>query len=521
MVESELGKGSHFFFTIQLERVKEPPHSPILKLPEEYKKTKLLLLKKDSPCIDLLGEMLFSFGFQVEITSSIEVVKERLTESQRESTQDLPLVLLHEEREGFYSYGSLSKLRDTLAHQVPVITMVRDKAPLLYDDKSQDTFFYQPIHLSPVFQALEEVLKRDRSLSFSTEIPALSGARILLAEDTPLNQELVKGILEDVGIEVVIVATGEEALLEALAHKNERPYPYDVILMDLQMPIMDGFEVTERIRQEETLQDVPIIALTAHAMASDRERGLAFGMNDYLTKPIHSHDLYRALLQYIRRDEEPSHTLSPDLLEDTSASKMPEIQGLHVQEALKRLNNNKNLYRRLLQSFLKENERIVESMREATASRDRGLLLQFIHTLKGSLGTIGAYELEEEALHLEESIGEGHVKERDLDRFEQKFSQWIASLKEYVEGEIEEGESRPLREREVDVDELQESLEELDRMLAMGRFAAKDHFDKLKELLEGSGVCEELNALERHIESFAMFEARHALQQLKAKLPLF
>jgi two-component system, sensor histidine kinase and response regulator len=221
-----------------------------------------------------------------------------------------------------------------------------------------------------------------------------------LVEDNEINQQVAMEILAGAGVEVFLANNGREAL-KAVSEND-----YDAVLMDVQMPVMDGYEATRLIRRDPRHHDLPIIAMTAHAMAGDKDKSLAAGMNDHITKPIDPDELYRTLGQYIRRpatqvkagstDEKAAKTIVPE-----EAEELPKLDGIDVAAGLKRLLGNKKTYLRILRQFGKDSQGAAETIREYTFGDKDKEAAMLAHTLKGAAGNIGATELQEAAAALE------------------------------------------------------------------------------------------------------------------------
>jgi PAS domain S-box-containing protein len=210
----------------------------------------------------------------------------------------------------------------------------------------------------------------------------LRGRRVLVAEDNAINQEVARELLEAVGITVVIADNGRRAV-EAATAAGAR---FDAILMDLQMPEMDGLEATGAIRAHPIAAGVPIIAMTAHALASEKERCLAGGMNDHVAKPVEPEKLYEALVRWVKPPE--------------GALDLP---GVDVASALDRLGGDHPLYHRLLANLLREWDDAFTALDAAAERGDLITVRRTAHTLKGSSATLGVLPLATEAATLEQA----------------------------------------------------------------------------------------------------------------------
>jgi CheY-like chemotaxis protein len=237
-----------------------------------------------------------------------------------------------------------------------------------------------------------------------TQAPALSqavrqrlaGARVLLVEDHPLNQELACELLRRVGIEVVVAKDGREAL-DKLASDG----PFDGVLMDCQMPVMDGYTATRELRRNPAWQKLPVIAMTASALAEDRDRALASGMNAHITKPIHVDSMLRTMAQWIGARTPPA---ADDARNPRAAAAPADGQPISVEEGLAFCMGNEELYRRLLAGFRDGERRFAADLAQAFNDERWGDALRRAHDMKGLAGTIGARELQMAAQALQVAL---------------------------------------------------------------------------------------------------------------------
>ena len=215
----------------------------------------------------------------------------------------------------------------------------------------------------------------------------IDGARVLLVEDNTINQQVAREILEQAGLAVDLANDGKEAVELAEKHK------YDVILMDIQMPVMDGFAATNQIRNSKSKnRNVPIVAMTAHAMAGDREKSIAAGMVDHVTKPIDPAELCRILLKWIKPDKgrRKGRGRRKKKLK-TSETPMPSsLPGMDMANGLSRVGGNENLYRGLLKDFYKDYSDAAGKIRESLVKEDKELGARLAHTVKGVAGNLGS-----------------------------------------------------------------------------------------------------------------------------------
>jgi two-component system, sensor histidine kinase and response regulator len=241
--------------------------------------------------------------------------------------------------------------------------------------------------------------------------PTRKRMRILLAEDNAVNRKLAVGLLEKRGDTVIVAENGREAI-DALERES-----VDLVLMDIQMPVMDGLEAIQAIRAKEQggLEHLPIIALTAHAMKGDRERCLAAGADEYVTKPIRVEDLLAAMDRATRTptsgpDHEPTPTAASLAPVDDSGSLLP---GIDLTAGLERVEGDRELFDEIAQLFAQECPGFIESIRRAHAAGDLPLLERLAHTLKGAASSVAATRVAKAALAVETQARSGQMGNAD------------------------------------------------------------------------------------------------------------
>jgi CheY-like chemotaxis protein len=224
----------------------------------------------------------------------------------------------------------------------------------------------------------------------------LAGSRILLVEDHPLNQQLACELLRRVGIDVVVAKDGQEAL-DKLASDG----PFDGVLMDCQMPVMDGYTATRELRRNPMWRQLPVIAMTASALAEDRDRALASGMNAHITKPIHVDSMLRTMAQWIGGPDAAASDASRD-----APARNPESDGsaINTAEGLSFCMGNEDLYRRLLEGFRAGESNFSADLARAMTEERWNDAMRRAHDLKGLAGTIGARELQAAAQALQRTL---------------------------------------------------------------------------------------------------------------------
>jgi CheY-like chemotaxis protein len=271
----------------------------------------------------------------------------------------------------------------------------------------------------------------EQNLALSTETVAaldhndLQGINVLIAEDNAINQQIVIELLESVGVKVTLANNGQEAL--DLLAATPIPLPWSLVLMDIQMPVLDGHQATVAIRAQARYDNLPIIAMTAHAMQEERDRCKAEGMVDHLTKPIDPDTLYRCVLQWSGR------TASKPMVAETKpvmAFDSMKINGLDIRAGLRYVGGNQKLYLSILNKFIAGYGQTVTQI-GALMVTDKDAAQRLAHTLKGVSASIGAVDLSAASTKVDQAFREAasavEITEL-LQALEQQLAQLIAAI---------------------------------------------------------------------------------------------
>jgi CheY-like chemotaxis protein len=446
-VESQPGQGSTFSFTANFGLGKEKAKKRFKPAPE-LRGMQVLVVDDNATSRGILQEMLESFSFEVSLAASGE---EGITELEAAS-KDKPfeLVIMDWKMPGMDGIEASKRIKDhkDLSKIPPIILVTaygREEIMQQAEQVGLEGFLLKPVNPSMLFdtimQALGEAVPETTRVAQRHEQEAealkhIRGARVLLVEDNDINQQVALEILESARLNVSLAENGQEAV-SAVKEKD-----YDVVLMDIQMPLMNGYEATEAIRSDPRFKDLPIIAMTAHAMAGDEDKSLQAGMNGHVTKPIDPDQLFATLLKWIEpRDEatsdrQPEVTLEKtDLTQQTQPQEeLPEsLPGFDIAAGLKRLMGNKRLYRKLLVDFGAKYVETASEIREAIDAKDFEQIHSLIHNLKGLAGNLEAGDLQAAAVEMEKLV-KGQTDKTISDKgLKQKFTDLEKALEQALD----------------------------------------------------------------------------------------
>lgn len=422
-VKSEPGQGSSFRFTANFSY--DSNENRRYRLPSvNLKGMKILVVHANPTARKILKSSLESFFFCVTTASSGKEALAFLAKAPADAPYKI--VLIDWKMPDMDTIETSRVIKATMEDSQPAIIVmisefVREEFIARGKEIGLDNFLIKPANNSILFDTVMAAigyknLKKSHSpLQAAAEIKGLKeiqGAQLLLVEDNVINQQVAQEILEDGGLLVDIGNNGREAVKMAALGK------YDLILMDIQMPGMDGITATRQIRSlKSEAKTTPIIAMTAHAMAGDREKSLAAGMNDHITKPIDPELLFLTLVKHIK----PGQRQVPDDLQrkmkhrqEHAKNSLPELPGIDVKTGLARVRGNQNLYRNLLVKFKRDFSKADEEISYLLGKNDKAPELQrLIHTLKGVSGTVGAMDLYVAVENLEKVISNNTLEEVD------------------------------------------------------------------------------------------------------------
>ncbi|HYD59469.1 MAG TPA: response regulator [Noviherbaspirillum sp.] len=467
-VQSERGVGSTFSFTAWFGRGQESTRRD---LPAQIRGLHVLIVDDNPEARRVLAGHCATLPLQVdEVASGEEAVA-----AVRQAAADghaYGLVLMDWSMPSMNGIDTARAIKqDPALEMLPAIVMVtafgredvRDEAagvPL-------DGFLVKPVSASTLVDTLVELYGNSAQVQppgVSADY-VLEGLRVLLVEDNAINQQIAAELMSSAGI-VVDVADNGRIALDMLKSGVQ----YDIVLMDLQMPEMDGFATTEAIRGNMALAHLPVVAMTAHAMAEERERCIDAGMNDHIAKPIDPDVLFATLARWDRRKPQDGLAVAREIIPMDDMGAMARNDWIDTAGALNRLGGNAALLQRLLAQFAEEYGGQAERIEFLLAAGDRAAAKRAAHTLKGLAGNLGATALAKVAEELEKAIHAGQEDDLLIADFAAVCASTVAAIRAMVPVQ---GTDVPKSGASVDS---RETVQQLSQYLSTGNADAVDYF---------------------------------------------
>lgn len=431
-VDSVPGKGSKFIFTACFRKAGRQFDHRLVAL-NDLRGLRIMVVDDCESSLQILRKYLESFSFEVTVANNgLDAL--RIAREASDNGKPFGLAILDWKMPQMNGIELAKKLKEMTGLRIkPKILLISayGKNEMLQhiDTLVIDGILAKPFQQSKLFDAITRVAGHNSSATgrfrigaqFNPELVSkINGARILLVEDNEINQQVAQELLENFGVTVTIAANGEEALATL---KKER---FDGMLMDIQMPVMDGISATREIRKNPDFAKLPIIALTANVMASEQNEFLAAGMNDHIGKPIDPDLLVSTLAKWVggARVADSIQQKAPVSTQEA----LPDIPGVNVSESVRRIGGKVAIYYKLLDRFRVSERNIITRIREALAANDTKVAERLAHTLRGIAGTLGAEALQNQSEQLERNIKNGAEVEQLLSQIDQELAALITKI---------------------------------------------------------------------------------------------
>ena len=517
-VKSEYGQGTTFIFTVRLKRVGSQTITSHVTLDGKQKK-KVLVVDDNANARIVLEKMLKAMSFKVTQADSAEA---GLAELQMARKQDAPfdLVLMDWLMPGMDGLQAYEKIKTGFAEKIPSVIMVsayaREELQQKVDQLGLDGCLTKPVSPSLLSDAIMTALGKKRPRrTFGPpqaqlpDVTKIQGAKLLVAEDNVVNQQVAIGILESKGFVVDLADNGLLAL-EAVQKKA-----YDAVLMDINMPEMDGYTASRKIRQLPGFENLPIIAMTANAMTGDKEKALTAGMNAHVAKPIDVKELLSALknaITSVKKEAIPKKTAGSGAVTENFGP----VPGIDLQEGLIRLAGHTRIYKNLLKRFAENQAETPDKIRQALTAGDLETAHILAHTIKGVSGNISATFVFESAIRLDEAI-----KNKDVQTAMTLLPDFSARLSEVIQSinDIETEAQLPQQSMNApDLETFRTQLTTLERMIDENNPNCIRIVKKIRDQISGDAMERLVDQLTREIDAYDFDDAQKTLQTLRRQM---
>jgi two-component system sensor histidine kinase/response regulator len=540
-VESEYGKGSTFWFTARLGKGVAKARKF---LPDPDLRGRRLLVVDDNEMSRIvLSEMLTGMTFIVKDVASGKAALEEIR-SATDAGQPYDVVLLDWQMPGMDGIETAKAIRELpispFPHMVMVTAYGREEAFKEAALAGLEDVLIKPVSASTMFDTMVQVLGGTRdetgdedqqAAPLAQDLNTIKGSSILLVEDNEFNQQIASELLTDAGF-IVYIAENGRISIEMLDKR-----PYDIVLMDMQMPVMDGVTATQEIRRDERFRDLPILAMTANVMEADVERCREAGMQDHIGKPIDPDELFGKLLKWMKprkgkevqkttvtpsleiKEKVQEHSAAPPVETKKKKPKpagkddLPEIPGLDTTLGLKRVMGKKTFYVDMLKKYIDNQGDAPTQIRRSLDSDDDATAERQAHTAKGVSGNIGATALQGLAAALEKAIREKSPR----DQIETMLETFAAEHGKLIAGLMEALPAAAVQEGAVAVNEAKvaEVCKKMMELLANDDSEAADYLETEKDALRHILGKERFGPFEKAI---GQYDFAQALELMKSQV---
>ena len=489
-VQSTVGVGSCFQFRLTLAQGTELAATALSVQQWDNQPQQVLIIDDNASAREVLQAMIESLGWQADTAASGEIALAMLTAT---AASPFPYDVVFvdwkmPQMDGWETTRQIRQLQ--YGERAPVIVMVTAHGREILAKRLQterdllNGFLIKPVTASMLLEAVIDTYSAPLRVIAMAAAKRLAGLRLLVVEDTPLNQQVARELLANEGAEVIVANDGYSGVEMVLGGIQ----PFDAVLMDIQMPGMDGYVATEKIRQDPRMQALPIIAMTANAMATDKEACRLAGMNDHVAKPIDLDEVVATILHHCAQRKA--------LQIHAGATVTALFTEIELDKALQRLGRNKPLFISLAQRFESDVTPMLVNFRHALSDGDYLAAAAVMHTLKGISGTVGSVYLAAYSARLEVQLKTaGAVIDSDAicHELESLVTQIVAALKTIVVNLCPTAIAPQPKSvsteaiNAVDISALRSALEELDTLLQKSNMLALNKFEELEK-----NYCHEL-----------------------------
>jgi len=543
-LESEPGKGSTFYFTVWLGVGEATGTGKII--PERITKLRVLVVDDNPAAREILQEPLSVVTGHVDTVASGREAIAAI--QQQDASEPYDIVFMDWRMPGLDGLQTSRHIKsdETLKHPPHIVIVTafgREEIREEAEHMQLDGFLVKPVTKSMLVDTLVNVFADAEETAMiakqSGHTMRLRRIRVLLVEDNDINQQIAVELLEGAGAKVCVANNGREAV--EILTTGPQPPPFDAVLMDLQMPEMDGYQATAKLRADPRFSTLPIIAMTAHATVEERQRCLATGMNDHVSKPIDPENLFETVRRYFKPSETDAPAdqvggLNPFERPQKSESKkaapaqavpevkrtgvrspkpgdLPSIAGLDTTDGLNRVARNRTLYLKLLRQFITQQANTPAQIREQLQTGNVAGAERIAHTVKGVAGNLGAKTVEAAAAELEKAI-RNRVASAQIETLRNRFGTALTALLEPLRAALGEAQPAPatVPPATVNPQQLKPVVTIMLKQLSDFEAAASETFETHRALFAALFSAEQLGQFEQHLQGYAFAEAQALLE---------
>ncbi len=513
--DSEKGKGSKFYFTLPFRLAADDHQQVLLSPPSTDLRGMKVLIADDNPTsLEVLTETLSSLSFKVSSVNSGKKAIRTLIQT----AEKFDILLIDWRMPDKDGIATTAEIRSSLSEdRMPLIILMtaygKDAIELDSTHMQLDGILIKPITPSSLFNAIMQARNNaliDNSghtelVSTAPSIKRLKGS-VILAEDNPINQQVAQEILQQMGVTVTLCQNGTEVIKQL-----EQTVP-DLILMDIQMPEMDGYETTHIIRSQEKYNSLPIVAMTANAMKEDIQKSIDVGMQDHISKPVNPNQLYQTLAKHLKFEQKAPLKSSTESLEPAPQErKWPSsIPGLNIKRGIKQVGGNENLYQRLLTEFLQNNKHLRKDLNIYIQQGDLAQAARSVHTLKGVSGNIGAERLYNVTSKIDSKLKKSEAIDNDLlDEFSLAYNELCQGIEQLhsIQDDIPSPSTSEKQASHGNIDQLRDALNK-------GDASSRSLLDQVNSELDQVIGSKNLERISTLVQNYEFEQAAQELDKL-------
>ncbi len=528
-VVSQPEEGSLFSFEVNMTRGEQIPWEFTPEIDKLRGGLSVLVVDDNAMAREILRSYLEVFSFEVTNVDSGAMACSELERVLADGSPPYDLILLDWLMPGMDGIETAKIIRDLSGESkiIMITSFGRDEALQGAEEVKFDGFLTKPVTPSELYNC---IIGAVGGVVATSVVPGVEpqkncgfeqirGARLLLVEDNEINRQVAVELLESEGFLIEIAKNGLEAV-EFLAEASEA-IEVDAVLMDLQMPVMDGYQATGKIREQKCHENLPIIAMTADAIIGVKQRCFEVGMNDYVSKPVNPSELYATLARHIRPGHRPQYNPPPiaGQSDERNRGLFAALRTLNAEEGLLRVAGRMETYEKLLSRFHSHYAAVPSEVEQALKGDNKKEAERIVHTLKGVAGNLGATPLYLAADELSQAFRSGNWSLDDpiFEHFVRQHAAVIEELGQLLPQLSHEPEMSGVGD-DIDVEQLTSLMAELASLLAADDLKAKEIFQFVRKSLSAAEYSESLAGMETALGNYDFTEGLNGLHELAGRL---